>query len=81
MTHTWYDGAGRGIYGGHHLRDPLGSSEFDQSGSYYDGLGQLVQFERHTGELAQASVFDDLSAVIEHYRYDALGRRVMPERT
>src|SRR6185503_16056148 len=50
---------------------------YQQTGSYYDGLGQLVQFERHTGEIGQASVPGDAQGVSEHYRYDALGRRVL----
>lgn len=48
-----------------------------QAAHYYDGLGRLARFERHVGNYSQASHINEPEAVIESYRYDALGRRVL----
>ena len=35
-----------------------GTNDYVQTASYYDGNGRLAQFERHLGDLQQASLSD-----------------------
>jgi RHS repeat-associated protein len=72
------DGDGRLAYQTYvHVKADVGFNRWTQAAHYYDGLGRLARFERHVGNYSQASTTDDPEAVIERYRYDALGRRVL----
>jgi RHS repeat-associated protein len=79
FTHTWSDINGRteregGMLGGN---SHPGGTDIWQSAHYYDGNGKLALFEKHIGDLQQASLSNDPRAVSETYRYDAFGRRVL----
>lgn len=77
-TDYFYDFEGRTRHSYTRVNDyNAGTNDYVQSASYYDGNGRLAQFERHLGDMQQASLSDDPRAVVESYRYDALGRRVL----
>ena len=50
--------------------------KYDDQVSYYSTLGQLVGAERRTATQAQGDLYD-WRQLIETYRYDPLGRRVV----
>jgi hypothetical protein len=77
-SHTWYDVSGRTEREAGRVSGDLHPGlDIWQSAHYYDGNGRLALFEKHTGDLQQASVANDVRAVSEQYRYDAFGRRVL----
>ena len=79
FSHTWPDVNGRTDHEGGMLGGSLhpGGTDIWQAAHYYDGTGKLALFEKHIGDLQQASLQNDLRAVSESYRYDAFGRRVL----
>jgi YD repeat-containing protein len=79
FSHTWSDVNGRTDREGGMLGGTLhsGTTDIWQAAHYYDGVGKLALYEKHTGDLQQASLQNDVRAVSETYRYDALGRRVL----
>lgn len=69
----WRDG----YQGIQQQKSDIGLNRWTQAAHYYDGFGRLAVFERHVGNFSQGSAPDDPAGVIERYRYDALGRRVL----
>ncbi len=73
-TALWYADHG-GVAFTARRQQQQGGSGMAQEAHYYAADGRLALLERHTGDVVQASITPD--AVIEAYRYDALGRRVL----
>jgi YD repeat-containing protein len=73
--HYWYDNEGRTTF--HTYELTASPTAVTQEAHYYDGGGHLVQLERHNGWFGNTDNANDPAQVIESYRYDALGRRVL----
>ena len=74
--HYWYDDEGRTTYHTHLINTGT-SFLVTQEADYYDGNERLVQLQRHNGWFGDTANANDPAQVIETYRYDALGRRVL----